>query len=482
MTTLNGKYVLERRLGGGGMAEVFLARTVGAAGFSRQVAIKRVLPGYTDNAAFTEMFVSEAMLSSRLQHQNVVAVADFDHDQDGGLFLVMELVDGVDLDALQRTGFLPVPVVLFVIAEALRGLGYAHDLPVSHDSVRGLVHRDVSPHNVLLSWDGAVKVSDFGIAKARDASAATASLMLKGKPAYMSPEQANCQRLDGRSDLFAVGVVLWELLCGRPLLAGDSVQSTLARVLFAPLPSPRELRPDVPADVERITMRLLERNPENRYAKADHAVADLLACADYPRDGRDLLIRVLAERFVGRAPPRQELVRTAGPQDATRAPTAHTPVVSTRDLPSASDGGMYGHATRTAVPVPRRRVLPPLLALGAMVGVVAVAAVLYLQRDTSGSVRRTDAAGVTLDASPAPPSPTQPAPELPVVTELGSPPDAAPAAATEPSAAPPATEVTAKRRKRSQGAPRPKAQPSIHEYSGIGRSQEPAGGSARQSR
>src|ERR1051325_4422829 len=126
---VSGKYRLERRLGGGGRAEVFAGSSVGAEGFSRKVAIKRVLPGYSDNAGFAKMFIAEAQISSQLVHPNIVSVLDFDRDDDGRLFLVMELVDGVDLDALIATGLLPFDVVIFAIAEALRGLGFAHDLP-----------------------------------------------------------------------------------------------------------------------------------------------------------------------------------------------------------------------------------------------------------------------------------------------------------------------------------------------------------------
>ena len=227
MVGSSGKYRLDARLGGGGMAEVFVGAAVGAEGFSRKVAIKRVLPGFSDNPAFAKMFVDEAQISARLVHPNIVSVLDFDRDADNRLFLVMELVEGQDLDALMATGLLPFPVVIFVIGEVLRGLGHAHDLPVGAD-LRGIVHRDVSPHNVLLSWEGAVKVSDFGIAKARAASEATASVFIKGKPAYMSPEQANGQALDGRSDLFAVGVMLWEMLVGRRLFVGEDTRATLA--------------------------------------------------------------------------------------------------------------------------------------------------------------------------------------------------------------------------------------------------------------
>ncbi|MBA3453473.1 MAG: serine/threonine protein kinase [Deltaproteobacteria bacterium] len=318
-----GKYRLDTRLGGGGMAEVFLASTQGAEGFTRKVAIKRVLPGFSDNPAFANMFIAEAQISSRLVHPNIVSVLDFDRDAENRLFLVMELVEGRDLDALVSSGLLPIPVAIFVISEALRGLGYAHDLPSGAD-VRGIVHRDVSPHNVLLSWEGAVKVSDFGIAKAKSATEATASEFIKGKPAYMSPEQANGERLDGRSDLFAVGVMLWEMLVGRRLFIGEDTRSTLAAVLFGQIPRPRSLRADVPKDLERVVMKLLERDLPARYATAEQAIHDLLECANAPRNGREALIGLLAERFPNDARVRQSLVRSRG----AAAGRAQTPQAS----------------------------------------------------------------------------------------------------------------------------------------------------------
>ncbi|MBL9014276.1 MAG: serine/threonine protein kinase [Myxococcales bacterium] len=308
MSAVLGKYRLEQRLGGGGMAEVFLASTIGAEGFSRKVAIKRVLPGFSDNPAFSSMFVAEAQLSSRLVHPNIVSVLDFDRGPDGGLFLVMELVEGKDLDGLNSTGLLPIPVVIFTISEVLRGLGYAHDLPGGAD-MRGIVHRDVSPHNVLLSWEGAVKVSDFGIAKARSASEATASVFIKGKPAYMSPEQANGSPLDGRSDLFAVGVMLWEMLVGRRLFVGEDTRSTLAAVLFGQIPRPRSIRGDIPKDLEKVVMKLLERDLPARYPTAEAAIHDLLECHDAPKRGREMLIQLLQERFPQQAQLRGSLMR-----------------------------------------------------------------------------------------------------------------------------------------------------------------------------
>ncbi len=331
---ISGKYVLDARLGGGGMAEVFAGSTVGAEGFSRKVAIKRVLPGFSDNPAFAQMFVAEAQITSRMVHPNIVSVLDFDRDGENRLFLVMEMIDGRDLDALMSAGvLLPVPLVIYIISEVLRGLGYAHDLPVGTD-VRGVIHRDVSPHNVLLSWEGAVKVSDFGIAKARAASEATASVFIKGKPAYMSPEQANGQPLDGRSDLFAVGIMLWEMLIGRRLFIGEDTRSTLATVLFGQVPRPRSLRGEVPKDLERVTMKLLERDLPARYATAELAVADLLECENAPKNGRELLTQMLTERFPDLAPVRQSVLRArerSGPKFA--APPASAEAGTVRETP-----------------------------------------------------------------------------------------------------------------------------------------------------
>jgi eukaryotic-like serine/threonine-protein kinase len=346
MFGISGKYRVDTRLGGGGMAEVFLGSMLGAEGFSRKVAIKRVLPGFSDNPAFAQMFVAEAQISAQLQHPNIVSVLDFDRDAEQRLFLVMELVEGRDLDALVSSGLLPIPLVIYLISEVLRGLGHAHDLPVSETSLRGIIHRDVSPHNVLLSWEGAVKVSDFGIAKAREASAATASLLIKGKPAYMSPEQANGEQLDGRSDLFAVGVMMWEMLVGRRLFMGEDTRSTLAAVLFGQVPRPRSLRGDVPKDLERVVMKLLERDLPARYPTAEAAISDLLDCTDAPKSGREMLIKVLAERFPQQAPVRGSVMRSRG--GVPSKPPGNTPQYT--PLPHDSSTMADGSAGRGVVP------------------------------------------------------------------------------------------------------------------------------------
>ncbi len=465
MTAFTGKYRLDARLGGGGMAEVFLASTVGAEGFSRRVAIKRVLPGFSENPQFASMFIDEARISSRLVHPNIVSVVDFDRDPDGRLYLVMELVEGKDLDALGSCGPLPIPVVLYLITEVLRGLGHAHDLPVdeqamrSGSQMRGIVHRDVSPHNVLLSWEGAVKVSDFGIAKARTASEATASVLIKGKPAYMSPEQANGEKLDGRSDLFAVGVMFWELLVGRRLFVGEDTRATLAAVLFGQIPRPRSIRADIPKDVERVAMTLLERDLPSRYATAEVAIADLLECAMFPKDGREILKRALTERFPEQAPVRHSAMRsrtgTVQPQGTSPRgtvptherqtiadgnvgrPNAVSPQLSIGEIRGAQTATMErphpGYAMQAAAVIPRRRSGKVVIAIvaGLLSGIAAVG-IIAVTSDSSRSPAATaaqdrlgtalaapdaaspEAASPPIDAGPSdapPPQPDAPAAE-----------------------------------------------------------------------
>jgi serine/threonine protein kinase len=433
LTAVSGKYRLETRLGGGGMAEVFLGYAIGAEGFTRRVAIKRVLPGYSDNDAFARMFVAEAQITSQLVHPNIVSVLDFDRDPENRLFLVMELVEGKDLDGLTSTGLLPFPVVMFIISEVLRGLGHAHDLPVGTQS-RGVVHRDISPHNVLLSWLGAVKVSDFGIAKARAASEATASEFIKGKPAYMSPEQANGQPLDGRSDLFAVGVMLWEMTVGRRLFVAEDTRGTLAAVLFGQIPRPRSLRGDVPKDLERVIMKLLERDLPLRYATAEEALHDLLECADMPKAGREALVATLSERFPGQAPMRQSLLRAQQSQPpqpagqlgfaATAAGPYQTPpelAANTRPAAALSLGSMRNAPTGTLDHGHRRSrstVVLILLAVAIAAGAIAFGIAAGLKGGTTdaGSAGSQVAVTAPPDAAkvaeppPAPPDAPPPAP------------------------------------------------------------------------
>ncbi|HEU5055155.1 MAG TPA: serine/threonine-protein kinase, partial [Kofleriaceae bacterium] len=280
------KYRLGERIGGGGMAEVFEATLVGVAGFERPVAVKRMLPALSNDATFGAMFVNEARIASLLHHANIVTVLDFDRDGEGRFFLVMELIRGLDLRQLVDSGLLPIEVSVHIACEILRGLDYAHEL--EHEGKRlGIVHRDISPHNVMISWDGQVKLVDFGIAKAVAATGVSRSGTLKGKLAYMSPEQAGALELDGRSDVFAVGVVLHELLTGERLFRGSTEPEVLARVLTQPIPRPGELRPGVPPAIDDAVMAMLERDRERRFAGAHPALEALLATAS-ARGGLEL--------------------------------------------------------------------------------------------------------------------------------------------------------------------------------------------------
>jgi serine/threonine protein kinase len=430
------RYQLGDRLGAGGMAEVFRGTMIGAEGIARSVAVKRVLPGL-ETPELVAMFVREAQLVSLLSHPNIVTILDFDRDPGGRPFLVMEYVEGRDLAKLVDTGLLPFSTVNFIISEILCGLGYAHELPIT-GPVRGLVHRDVSPHNVLVSWEGAVKVSDFGIAKAREASAATASMFIKGKVAYMSPEQANGEPLDGRSDLFAVGIMLWELLTGRALFDGTA-RETLAKVILGSIPRPSSIRPEIPADLEEVAMRLLERDKSARYARAELAIDDLASCADAPRNGRRELVQLLAARF-----PEAIAARVSRPQladsqpSASASPSPQGEVTATFHGPRGgapqpadswkSSETTLGTAASQSVARSRRAARWPwlvasgLVLLGAAAGTIALAVAV---RDTAPPPGSSAAAHSREAVAPAPGAVRDPRPTTPTITVVTEPPGAA---------------------------------------------------------
>jgi len=274
-----GPYTLLRRLAAGGMAEVYLGRTAGAAGFEKLVAIKRIHPRHADDDGFRSMLLEEAKLSVTLSHRNIVQTLDLGC-VDGAYVLVMEHVEGYDmhhvLDMLRRAGrSWPLGLAAHVIAEVCRGLDYAHRHRDERGEPTGIVHRDVSPQNVLLSFAGEVKIADFGIAKASSRRSDSESGVIKGKYFYMSPEQAWAEPLDHRSDIFSAGVVLWELLVGERLHQGSHIQSLLDAVRRADVPAPSSRRNEVPRELDTIVARATAVNPAERYANAG-AMADAL--------------------------------------------------------------------------------------------------------------------------------------------------------------------------------------------------------------
>lgn len=275
-----GKYTLVRKLATGGMAEVFLARAEGPMGFQKKLVVKRILPHFGEDQNFINMFLSEARLAAELNHPNVVQIFDFGQ-ADGTYFIAMEFIDGPNLRALNKAaretvGPISLPLCARIIALAAEGLGYAHDLKSQTGQPMNLVHRDISPDNVLVSRTGGVKVVDFGIAKASTQPHLTKSGVIKGKLAYMPPEQLAREPLDRRADIFALGVVLYELACGAmPFDATSEVSIIQAIMGGEPLTRASVKRPDLPPALDAIISKCLEKDVKKRYANCRELQHDL---------------------------------------------------------------------------------------------------------------------------------------------------------------------------------------------------------------
>ncbi|MFY2560587.1 protein kinase domain-containing protein [Corallococcus terminator] len=276
-----GRYSLVSRLGKGGMAEAWRARLMGEAGVTKPVLIKKVLPEYAQDERFIQMFISEARISASLSHGNIAQVFDFGRTE-GEHFLAMELVDGPPLHRIIKRALqhglsaVPVAQAVFIAMEICRGLHYAHTRKDSRGVPLGIVHRDISPENVLVSYEGQVKVVDFGIAKARELRGfSTEPGVVKGKYLFFSPEQARGEDVDARTDVWAAGVVLYQMLCGRLPLQGPQyvVMHQLQEGRF---PSPRTLRPELPVELDDIVQKALAVKKEERFESA-HAFAEALS-------------------------------------------------------------------------------------------------------------------------------------------------------------------------------------------------------------
>jgi serine/threonine protein kinase len=450
------KYDYGPVLGRGGMAEVVRATLRGEGQFAAPRALKLILPELATAPEFEEWFHEEARIAAMLEHRNIVRVLEHDRDPTGRLYLAMEFVEGVDLDKLRRTGPMPLAVTIHVLCEVLEALEFAHHLPpasplaspeeiVARGGARGIVHRDVSHHNVLVSWLADVKLSDFGIAKLRTATAAAGSRLIKGKPGYMSPEQASARdKLDGRADLWAIGVMLWELLTGRLLFEFDDFAATMYAVLWDDIPRPSTVCQGVPSDLEAIAMRLLERDLTRRFQTARQVITALQACRSASHEGRAELARLLAERFPERAlrvPVPPDPAAAAGdhrPPDEPSPPGQRTLAVSTSESPAApwqaptTTGHTHGQAIRA--PAHRARRWPWIT-----VGVLSLAAAttLALARRPDRAVDATDAthptsspriesvpAPATSSSSPSASIPPTPAPSLVTATIATRPPGA----------------------------------------------------------
>ncbi len=274
-----GKYELLERIATGGMAEIYRAVSSSVGGFRKQVALKRILPHLSSDEEFVSLFVSEAKLAVELSHSNVVQILDFGRVEDT-YYLAMELVDGRDLTEVlmkqARLGAtLPLEAVCYLLAEVCRGLEYAHTRCGPDGRPLGIVHRDVSPHNVLVSYDGEIKLTDFGVAKARSRVAEERPGALLGKYAYMSPEQARGDDVDARSDVYSAGVTLFESLTGRRLFYHEDPQLTLQRVRRPSVVPPSSYRPEIPAALDRIVMSALAPRADDRTPSARALATEL---------------------------------------------------------------------------------------------------------------------------------------------------------------------------------------------------------------
>nr|WP_301340493.1 protein kinase [Corallococcus exercitus] len=267
-----GSYQLLKRLATGGMAQIYLARRPGSDAPDKLLVLKRILPHLSENDEFVRMFLDEARIAARLAHPNVVQIYDLGAEGDT-FFIAMEYIHGVDARRLWKRSEtagrpLPVPLVCRILLEACAGLDYAHKKTDATGRPLDIVHRDVSPQNILVTFDGGVKVVDFGIAKAADQATVTRSGVLKGKYSYMSPEQAAGQRVDRRSDVFALGVVLHELLTGGRLFKRPSDMLTLSAVAECHVPVPSQVAPRVPVELDAIVLKALAKEPDARYQHA----------------------------------------------------------------------------------------------------------------------------------------------------------------------------------------------------------------------
>lgn len=340
-----GRYRLLELLGIGGMAEVFLAKLEGPEGFERRLAIKRILPSYSRNDAFVQMFIDEARLVGHFSHPNIVQIHDFGKIE-GSYYISMEFVEGIAIaDILSRykaaNMHVPLEVLLEVGIQACRGIDYAHRETDDLGRPLGIIHRDLTPHNILISKKGLVKITDFGIAKASMNTHMTQAGMIKGKVPYMSPEQAMGLPLTHVSDIFSIGIVLYEMCTLRRLFEGESDFAILRKVQEAKIPSIQSQNPTMPAELERIVMRALARDRLERYQWASELEADLTRLRfSLGNQLQNYTLADFVQRFMATQPPRPKL----GAKGAEPAAVAPVPTPAPAAAPAPKNTGASGGA------------------------------------------------------------------------------------------------------------------------------------------
>ncbi len=429
-----GRYQILKHLASGGMAEIYLARATGIEGFERYVVVKRILGEHAQDKRFVTMFVDEARLAAQLHHQNIAQVYDCGQD-DGTYYFAMEYVHGENLRELLKKmaiGRRQVPLehALTIIAGGCAGLHYAHDKRGQDRSPLGIVHRDVSPSNLIVAYDGGIKVVDFGIAKAASRMSETRSGTLKGKIAYMSPEQCLGKALDRRSDIFALGIVMYELTTVSRLFKGENDYITMNRIVTGDIPSPTKKRPDYPPALEAILMKALALDPIDRYQTAGEMLEAIEQFATRERISLSTtaLGRFIRELFGERPEPWQDL-SASEPRDPS---SDEVDIVEVTQSNVGGDTGVAVPAPAPAVRVPttmsaiagsRRR---SWTWLGAVLAAAAATVVVVLALG-GGARDRDERAGSGGDV--APPTPTGTAPGAASGAGSASPGSAGPSAA-----------------------------------------------------
>ncbi|HTL31818.1 MAG TPA: protein kinase [Kofleriaceae bacterium] len=352
-----GKYTLIRKIGTGGMAEVYLARTSVAQGLNKTLVIKKIHTAYARSRQFVTMFVDEAKIALGLNHPNIIQVFDFGAVGDT-YFLAMEYVEGMDLlrllqEAAKARVRLPYGLSAYIVQQLAKGLDYAHRKADEFGQPLGIVHRDISPQNVLLSWDGAVKIVDFGNARARDVHEEQG--VIKGKFAYMSPEQARGEPVDCRSDVFAAGIVLYELVCARPLFHGKGKEA-LEMVKSGAIPRPRDSAPELPASLEGIILKALAFHRADRFQTARDLQHELgrFQLEWGQKAGNLIDSGQLAQQLAALVPPELRVVTARPPAegDAGKRVSSALPVADDASQPEAvgSESGSELSASADAAP------------------------------------------------------------------------------------------------------------------------------------
>lgn len=351
-----GRYETLFRIAGGGMAEVFVARALGEGGFQKIVALKRMRPELAEDARFVTMFLDEGRLAANIASPHVVSTLDLGRAEDNSLYLVMELVTGTSLQALMYADDdntphaepIPIPIAVDLIAQAAQGLHDAHEATSPSGEPLDIVHRDCSPHNILVDVKGQVKITDFGIAKAMERQTESHAGEMKGKLAYLSPEQARGLGVDRRVDIFILGIVAWEILAGRQLFDAEYPVEALHKVTTMPIPPLAQVRPDVSPAIADAVAQALERDPNVRFATAA-AFGNALLNALGPRSAQHAQIGALVRKRGGESLARLERgIRSAlGKKPDSVPPPGSVEAISIPQAPKVPTMGAPRQRKRT---------------------------------------------------------------------------------------------------------------------------------------